>query len=126
MTSPDTGIDLGKLFERCEEILAREIHPIMAGAVMEFARHGAAVGRRFQDVDGEADELLTTRLAAQRLHVSEKQIYRLVADGSLRSHVFGRRHRFRTQDLDALVAAASAGARRVRAAQDEAGGRRPA
>lgn len=106
-----------------EEILTSSprMHPIMGRAVIEFARLGAQLP---SDVAGERlvvgeqhDALLTTTQAAAQLRVSEKQIYRLVSAGRLRSYMFGRRHRFRSTDLNALVQQRSTGARLVSVAR---------
>jgi excisionase family DNA binding protein len=112
-------------FDRAESILVQSgMHPVMARAVIEFARYGERHGDREtarlaprHDTHGEPDDLLTTRQAAMRLGVSDKQIYRLVMQGRLRNHVFGRQHRFKVRDLDALVEVTNAGSRTARAAR---------
>jgi excisionase family DNA binding protein len=123
VTAYKPDIDMTRQFDRAEAILAKSgMHPVMARAVIEFARYGerhGACGPAVRNDHGstESDDLLTTRQAATRIGVSDKQIYRLVQQGRLRSHVFGRLHRFATADLDALIRASSTSARTARMAR---------
>ena len=121
-------------FDDAEEVLIRSrMHPVMAHAVIEFARIGANLPRKDcaaapSTGDGElqSGDLLTTQQAARRLGVSEKQVYRLVSQGRVRSYVFSRRHRFRVRDLDALIERSTPGVRIANAARIAADERRAA
>ncbi len=126
MRAKQTDIDMAPQFDRAEVILAEAgMHPVMAHAVIEFARYGERHGARSAKPQRSSERrdasssgaLLTTRQAARRLGVSDKQIYRLVAQGRLRNHLFGRHHRFESRDLDALVAESSSLGRLVRTAR---------
>ena len=123
MATVKTDIDMTPQFDRAESILVGAgMHPVMARAVIDFDRYGEQHGRiettTRASTGGAADSpdaLLTTRQAAGRLSVSEKQIYRLVSRGLLRSHSFGRRHRFRAKDIATFVEATGSAARTLRA-----------
>ena len=125
MSAYKSDIDMAPQFDHAEAILVRSgMHPVMAHAVIEFARYGerhgtcGIVAASIVEANGpEQADLLTTRQAAMRLGVSDKQIYRLVLQGRLRNHVFGRQHRFAIRDLDALIEQTSAGARAARTAR---------
>ena len=49
-------------------------------------------------------QMLTTKEAAQALRLSERSIFRLIDDGELRRHQFGRAVRISPDDLDAYIA----------------------
>ena len=122
MATAKTDIDMTPQFDRAESILAGAgMHPVMARAVIDFARCGERHGRdesttrvRSGRAAEQPDALLTTRQAAGRLGVSEKQIYRLVSRGLICSQSFGRRHRFRAKDLDAFIETTGRAARTLR------------
>lgn len=122
MSANKSDIDMAPQFDLAEAILARSgMHPVMAHSVIEFARYGErhgtcaiATASSVEASGAESVDLLTTRQAAMRLGVSDKQIYRLVLQGRLRNHVFGRQHRFAIRDLDALIQQTSSSARATR------------
>lgn len=124
MKRRQVDIDMKPYFEDAERILAAsQMHPVMAEAIIQFARIGAGTydtrdrsirATQRADVDGE---LLSTRQAARRLGVSEKQVYRLLARGQLRSYGIGRRHHFRLAELDTLIDRSSNAARETHRAR---------
>ena len=63
----------------------------------------------------ETAELLTIDEAARRIRMSVRHVRRLIADGAIAHHRFGRSIRFHPADLEAYLAAT-----RVGPARDEA------
>lgn len=130
MSKHDPGADLQQVFNHAEEILisSSTMHPVMGHAVVEFARFGARLTRNEYDRrrcicgahdsdPSPADGMLTTRETARRLRVSDKQVYRYVERGLLRSHRIGRHHRFAASDVVRLIESHSGGARLALAAR---------
>lgn len=125
MNPPASDISLASLLDEAETILARTMPPAIASAIIELARQGASMGTTnarattTERAPGSEhdDELLTTREAADRLRVSEKQIYRLVAQGRLKRYGIGRSHKFRAVELAELFARSTDAARATRAAR---------
>lgn len=115
---------LALLLDDAERILATGMPPAIARAIIDLARRGAAIDREFATprktvAMGSTDDgdLLTTREAADRLRVSEKQIYRLVSQGRLKRYGVGRQHKFHATDLADLLARSAPGALATRAAR---------
>lgn len=126
-------IDMKPYFEDAEAILAAsDMHPVMAAAIMQFARLGAGtdlvdllVLQQSPSANVRSD-LLSTRQAADRLGISEKQVYRLLSRGRLASYGVGRQHRFRIADLDALISQSRSATRLTRSARTDFEERRAA
>lgn len=123
-THAPTATSLAPLLDDAERILATGMPPAIARAIIDLARRGAdisadiAAPRRAATTDcADAVDLLTTREAADRLRVSEKQIYRLVSQGRLKRYGFGRQHKFHATDLADLLARSAPGALATRAAR---------
>lgn len=114
--------NLAPLLDDAERILATDMPPEIARAIIDLARRGAAIDREFATPDrtvamdsADGGDLLTTREAADRLRVSEKQIYRLVSQGRLKRYGVGRQHKFHATDLADLLARSAPGVLATRA-----------
>lgn len=123
-TSVPAASSLAPLLDDAERILATGMPPAIARAIIDLARRGAGIDREIttrrktvamDSADG--GDLLTTREAADRLRVSEKQIYRLVSQGRLKRYGVGRQHKFHATDLAELLARSAPGALATRAAR---------
>lgn len=125
MSTNKSDIEMSRQFDLAEAILARSgMHPVMAHAVIDFARYGeqhvacgSGTHHGHEATVSAIHQFMSTRQAAVRLGVSEKQVYRLVASGRLRGSRVGRHYRFSSAALDALLKANSDGERTTRAAR---------
>ncbi len=116
--NPSTSaIDLTPLLDDAERILATAMPQPIARAIIDLARSATTTKHQPARAPHAGDELLTTREAAERLRVSEKQVYRFVTQGRIRSYGPGRTHRFRASDLSEFLARESEARSRVRAAR---------
>lgn len=119
------ALSLTTLLDEAEVVLARAMPPTIARAIIELARQGASLSEGGSQVSAsprgvpgaQPDELLTTREAAGRLRVSEKQIYRLVTQGRLKRYGIGRSHKFRAAEVAELLARTTDASRAARAAR---------
>lgn len=114
---PTTAIDLTPLLDDAEHILATAMPQPIARAIIDLARSATTTTHQPARAPLAGDDLLTTREAAERLRVSEKQIYRLVAQGRLRRHGIGRRHTFYATDIADLLARSDPATLTTRAAR---------
>lgn len=124
-TPAPTAASLAPLLDDAERILTTGMPRAVARAIIDLARRGAGLDdaptvlRSTGAAPGslDRDELLTTREAAERLRVSEKQIYRLVSQGRLKRYGIGRQHKFHATDLADLLTRSTPASRATRAAR---------
>lgn len=125
------GHELAPLFDHAEKILVAQMPEPIARAIIDLARRGTDLPQprtpsapATQQAATEEPQFVTTREAAERLRVSEKQIYRLVEQGKLQRYGLGRRHRFQQSDIAALLVEQQSASSAVRAARLAAEARR--